>query len=224
MICRPSRDSSHAADTGNRTGFRSGARASGTVIAAARGAAPALNIPAGLITAYLVVTGLTTVRPLPPTLRWVNHLAMILALGVGLVSCAFGIEAVAAGGTRKGMPAFPFFMFGTIGVLASIGDLRLMRTGALRGTSRIARHLWRMSLALFIAAMSFFIGQADEIPKPYRIMPLLALPPLTVLVTMLYWIWRIRLRGILQGVVIARVRADHSNGERTTEISAPPIG
>jgi len=49
-----------------------------------------------------------------------------------------------------------------------------------------------MSLALFIAAMSFFVGQSDEFPKEWRIMPLLVLPGLAVLVTMLWWLWRVR--------------------------------
>ena len=72
-----------------------------------------------------------------------------------------------------------------------------MRARSLRGAPRIARHLWRMSTALFIAAMSFFFGQADVIPKPYRIMPLLAVPVFAVLVTMLYWVWRVRVRRLL---------------------------
>ena len=38
----------------------------GTTIAAVRGVAPTINVPAGLLTAYLVITGLTTVRPLAP--------------------------------------------------------------------------------------------------------------------------------------------------------------
>ena len=76
-----------------------------------------------------------------------------------------------------------------------------MRSGALRGTARIARHLWRMAFALLIAAMSFFLGQAKVIPKPIRIPGLLALPVLAVLVTMLYWMWRVRLRRSLQGMV-----------------------
>ena len=37
----------------------------GIVIAVVRGVAPAVNIPAALLTAYLVITALTTVRPLP---------------------------------------------------------------------------------------------------------------------------------------------------------------
>ncbi len=35
----------------------------GVLIAALRGVAPAINIPAGTLTAYLVITALTTVRP-----------------------------------------------------------------------------------------------------------------------------------------------------------------
>ena len=176
----------------------------GTVIAAVRGAAPALNIPAALMTAYLVVTGLTTVRPPQARSRALSVAAMVVALAVGLFCLALGFEAMANGGTRKGMPAFPFFLFGFIGVFGSLGDLRMMRSVGMRGTSRIARHLWRMSLALYVAAMSFFIGQADVFPKALRILPLLAVPPFVVLGTMLYWLWRVRFRQTLGGMVVVR--------------------
>jgi hypothetical protein len=58
-----------------------------------------------------------------------------------------------------------------------------------------------MSFALFIAALSFFIGQAQVIPKPVRIFPLLALPVLLVLVTMFYWLWRVRIRRTFRGIL-----------------------
>ena len=75
-------------------------------------------------------------------------------------------------------------------------------------TFRLARHLWRMSTALLIAAFSFFIGQAHVIPKPIRIIPLLLIPPLVVLVTMLYWLWRVQFKKSLRG--IARAQGLHS--------------
>jgi uncharacterized membrane protein len=168
----------------------------GLVIAAGRGVAPAVNIPAALLTSYLVITALTTVRPLAADSRWLDVGAMLVALAVGLSSLTFGFEAIAGGGTRHGIPAFPFFMFGIVGLLASAGDLRMIRSGRLRGAARLARHLWRMSFALFIAALSFFLGQAKVIPKPVRIPALLALPVLAVLVTMLYWLWRVRIRRL----------------------------
>ena len=50
------------------------------------------------------------------------------------------------------------------------------------------------------AEISFFFGQAKVIPEPIRIMPLLGLPVLAVLVTMIYWLWRIRVRKSLRGL------------------------
>jgi uncharacterized membrane protein len=173
----------------------------GFVIAAVRDVAPAINIPAALLTSYLVITSLMTVRPRATESRWLDVGAMLVALAVGLTSLTFGFEALANGGKRNGMPAFPFFMFGVVGLLASIGDLRMMRSGVLKGVHRLARHLWRMSFALFIAALSFFIGQAHVFPRPIRIPPLLALPVLAVLVTMFYWLWRVRIRRSVRGIV-----------------------
>jgi hypothetical protein len=172
----------------------------GTLIAAVKGVAPALNIPAGVLTAYLVITALTTVRRPAAASRWLDPGLMLVALVVGLTSLTFGFEAVANGGTRNGLPAFPFFMFGVVGVLASALDFRMIRSGGLAGAPRLARHLWRMCFALFIAALSFFLGQAQVIPKPIRIPALLALPVLAVLVTMLYWLWRVRVRRSLRGI------------------------
>ena len=60
---------------------------------------------------------------------------------------------------------------------------------------------------LVITAMSFFIGQSDEFPKAMRIMPLLAIPPLAVLATMLYWVWRVRLRRSPRGLTVVRAAA-----------------
>lgn len=162
----------------------------GLVVSAARGAAPAINIPAALLTAYLVVTGLLTVRPV--VAQWVNLGGMLVALAVGGTNLLFAFEAIASGGSRKGMPAFPFIMFGVVGVLAAAGDIRVIRSGALLGARRLARHLWRMCFALFIAALSFFIGQAKVIPEPIRVPGLLALPVLAVLFTMFYWMWKVR--------------------------------
>lgn len=174
----------------------------GAVIAAVKGVAPAINIPAALLTTYLVITSLTTLRPPAAGARWLSAGALVVVSAVALTSLSFGFEAIANGGTRKGMPAFPFFMFGVAGLLASIGDVRVMFSGARTGALRIARHLWRMSFALFIAAISFFIGQAHVFPKPIRILPLLALPVLAVLVTMFYWLWRVRIRRNLQMLVL----------------------
>jgi len=133
---------------------------------------------------------------------------LLVVLAVTLASLTFAIEALTNGGTRKGMPTFPFVMFGVAGLLAIVGDVRMVRSGALKGAARLARHLWRMCFALFIAAISFFIGQAEVLPKPIRILPLLALPVVLVLVTMFYWLWRVRIKRSLRGLVVSASQAE----------------
>jgi hypothetical protein len=84
------------------------------------------------------------------------------------------------------------FLFATVALLGALGDMRVMLRGQLQGAQRIARHLWRMCFALFVASGSFFLGQAKVFPKPMRIYPLLAIPALLPLVLLLYWLVRVR--------------------------------
>ena len=173
----------------------------GFVIAVGLSRAPGVNAPAAVMTAYFVVTSLTTVRPAASGGRWLLIGGMIVAFAVAAVDLGFGVEAIQNGGRREGIPAFPFFLFGTMGLLASAGDFRVLRNGALVGARRLARHLWRMTFALLVASMSFFFGQAKVIPKPIRIPALLAIPPLLALAALLYWMWRVRVRRSLRGMV-----------------------
>lgn len=174
----------------------------GMAIAALRDKAPAVNIPMGMLTSYLVITALTTVRPPTERSRRLNIGGMLIALGVGLTYLAFGIQAVV--GKSKGMPAFPFFLFGVVSLLACAGDLRVLRFGPREGSSRLARHLWRMSFALAVAALSFSVQILKHIPKEFRIPGLLMLPVLAVLLTMLYWLWRVRFKRSLRGLTLLR--------------------
>ncbi len=86
-------------------------------------------------------------------------------------------------------------------VLAAIGDLRAIRLGGLRGSRRLARHLWRMCFGLFIATGSFFLGQMKFIPEPVRIVPLLLVLAFAPILFLFYWMWRVRVRGRLSGIV-----------------------
>jgi uncharacterized membrane protein len=197
----------------------------GFTIAVTRDVAQAVNVPAAALTSYLVITSLTTVRPLAAGGRGVLVGGLIVALVIVASMAVFTAEAFANGGTRRGMPAFPFIMFGVAGLFGAIGDVRVLRNGALKGTARVARHLWRMCFALFIAALSFFIGQAQVIPEPIRIRPLLAIPVVLVLATMFYWLWRVRFRRSLRGLVMTGARAiPRSDEVATTELLEPTRG
>lgn len=154
------------------------------------------------MTLYFVITALTTVRP---PAGWTSRLEVgltFVAVATSLASLSWAFAALAAPDHRwKGLPPFPFFMFGIVGLLATAGDIRILRTAPLKGGRRLARHLWRMCWAMWIAAGSFFFGQAKVIPEPIRKPFLLAIPVLAVFVTMFYWLWRVRVRRSLRGIV-----------------------
>jgi uncharacterized membrane protein len=180
----------------------------GFAIAASRGVAPGINIPASVLTAYLVVSALLATRAYSHAPRWLHVAGLAVAALVATVTLTFGAEAIANGGRRDGMPAFPFVMFGVVSLVSAVGDIRLLRAGTLPAPRRLTRHLWRMSFALFIAAMSFFLGQAGVFPRAVRIMPLLALPPFGVLAVMFYWLWKVRSVGVV------RVHLAAADGDR----------
>lgn len=176
----------------------------GSLLSAIWGKQPASNIPVGLLTAYLVTTALTTVRPPGPGSRGLSLGLMVLAFVLGVALVTGGSVALASpGGMLLGVPAAPFFILGSIALLAGIGDLRWIRAGGaatIRGVPKITRHLWRMCVALLVAALS--IGQVKAvIPKLLR-RPLLMGLPLVVLAALLYWVWRVRLRRSLRGALL----------------------
>jgi uncharacterized membrane protein len=153
------------------------------------------NVIAGVLTFYLVLTALLTVRRPSLEFHWIDRVAMLAALTVGLTGVTLGIAAVrSATGTMHGIPPPVYFMFATVALLATLGDLRVMRSWRTQGGFRIKRHLWRMCFALFIAAASFFLGPPQRLPPFLRHSPLRPIPVLLVLVVMLFWLARVSLR------------------------------
>jgi uncharacterized membrane protein len=152
-----------------------------------------VNTLAGLFTIYLVLTAWATVaRPFGPSGAPERALALLGATVAGL-GAAFAVlvprgllqdgDAVSVGPTL-------YLIFGGLAAMATGFDLRRLRAPA-AGPSRLARHLWRMCAALFIATASFFLGQADELPQAWR-GPHLYLPPLLPLAALVFWQLKVR--------------------------------
>jgi len=154
-----------------------------------------LSLIAGVLTFYLVVTALLTVRRRVVGFHWIDLGAMLVALTAGIAGIRLGSEALAsATGKIDGLPATPAFVLGAVALLAALLDVRMMARG-LQGAHRIARHLWRMCFALFIAAASFFLVEAEGgVPRPIRNLALLSIPVLLVLVLMFFWLARVLFR------------------------------
>jgi len=58
-----------------------------------------------------------------------------------------------------------------------------------------------MCFSLWIAAASFFLGQADEFPEQLRVPALLAIPVVTPLLAILYFVWKLKIKGFLRALV-----------------------
>jgi len=160
------------------------------------------NVGGGLITVYFVVTALTTVRPVSPWTRRINAAALTAVVGLALVTIVGGMKAfnnphLSPGGVPFRTIGMMSFFLATVMILAAAGDVRILRFGMPRGGPRLARHLWRMCFALFIAAGSFFsIRERVEkiLPEPFTSGPMRALPILLIFGAMFYWLWRVRRR------------------------------
>jgi uncharacterized membrane protein len=170
-----------------------------TFVALARGIEG--SVGGGPFVLYFVVTAVATVRPRGAASRWIEVGGLAIAGFLAIANFMLGLEAVRLGGVRDGVPAGMTFFLAAVLVLACSGDLRVMRYGPLTGAPRIARHLWRMYFAMFIAAGSFFLGQADEFPQALRHPALIVPPAIAPLIALLYWMWRVRIRRSLRGIV-----------------------
>jgi uncharacterized membrane protein len=159
------------------------------------------NVLGGFMSVYFVITALTTVRPVSAWTRRLNSAALVVAIGLSLIEIGMGLKALASpDSTISGVPFFMLFFLATVTTLAAAGDIRLMRSGALRPGPRLARHLWRMCFALFIAAGSFFSIRArvaKVLPEPFTTPMMRTLPVLLVFTAMFYWLWRVRGRRML---------------------------
>jgi hypothetical protein len=169
---------------------------SASILALRNGLNP--NLLGGFMSAYFVITALTTVRPVSVWSRRLDFGALFLAFALALLEMGLGATALTRPHfTINGVPGPMLFFLAAITLLAGAGDIRVMRSGPLRGARRLKRHLWRMCFALFIAAGSFFSIRARVariLPEPFTTPAMRALPIVLVFVAMFYWLWRVRTR------------------------------
>lgn len=146
------------------------------------------SVVAGLMTFYFVATGLLTLRRPIDQWRWIDPAAMLFAMAIAVLAYKACIDSM-----NRGRPeTIPMFIFGTLGLLAAFGDLRMIRAGGVEGRKRTVRHLWRMCFGMWVAAASFFWGPPNRVPEIIRIPALLPVPVLLPVVAMLYWLWHLR--------------------------------
>jgi uncharacterized membrane protein len=152
------------------------------------------NLLGAILTFYLVATGWLTARQRTVGRAEKFVLAASLCLCVGLGGLSIAAAAGAVPGV-KGQLLFATYIVTAIAAVAAAGDARLVLQGAIAGTPRVARHLWRMLSALFLSFGSGFgNGLARLLPGPFHGPPPLFLAPMLLpLGLLIFWMIRVRL-------------------------------
>lgn len=154
---------------------------------------------AGTLAFYLVATGWATVRRRPGTAGRFEVAAFLFASLAAVAAAMLGAQAAASPvSTLAGYGPEGYYLFAGLLALGAGFDLKLILQGGIAGTPRIARHVGRLCLALFIAAGAFFFGQQQVMPEFVRGSPWLAVPPFATLGLMAFWLVKLRLTGFLR--------------------------
>lgn len=163
----------------------------GTIIALAMPERGTATI--GLFSCYLVATSWLAATRRDGVAGGAEAAGLLVALACLASFLTIGLLGLQApDGKLDKLPAPVHFPFAALATLAAALDLNFLLRRELSGVQRLARHLWRMSTALLIAAFSFFLGQQQHFPEWVQGTPVLFVPPLAVLAAMIFWIFRVR--------------------------------
>jgi hypothetical protein len=166
------------------------------------------NILGGTLTFYLVATAWMAARRRDGEASMFDWGALLVVLGVAACQLTFGSEAaLSQTGLKYGYPPGPYFFMGSVAVLAVTGDIRLLVRGGISGAQRVARHLWRMCFALFIAAASIFLAREHLFPDLLRRTGALVFLSVLPLLLMVFWLLRVRFTNAFKQKAIGHVTA-----------------
>jgi hypothetical protein len=147
--------------------------------------------------------------------------AFLLVSALGAIMITYGIEAaLSPTGLKYGGPAAPYLVFGAIASLAAIGDIRMLRRGV-SGKQRIARHLWRMCFALFVASASIFLARAHLFPvllQKTGVLSGLSFLPLGLLI---FWMFRVRFAKRAMASILASTEQPAKISGETSAKTSP---
>jgi len=162
-----------------------------------------VNLVVGTFVIYLVVTAWLTARRKDGRVGYPERMALIVIL---CLCVPFGIMSYEV---TMGLPLFfksaipingairvAVFLFTGVFAIASFADAKVVFAGRIAGASRLARHLWRMSLALMLATGSAFTnGLPRLLPGPFHVPTAFLFPQFVWLAFLIFWMIRVRFTG-----------------------------
>lgn len=142
----------------------------------------------GVLVCYFVATSWMAARRRDGRTGGFEIAAGVFAIGIAAIMTWGGLS-----GATTPAGSGPVFALAGVSLLAGLLDLNAVLRRKLTPTQRIARHLWRMCFAFFIATGSFFFGQQDVMPEAVRGAPILWVLALAPFGFMLFWLVRVRI-------------------------------
>src|SRR5258708_1124928 len=116
------------------------------------------NVLGGMLTIYMVATAWAAGRRREEGLGILGWGGFLFALAIGVLSVLHGAAKISGRAPDNGVPAGMDLFLGSVMLLASAGDLRMLLRGSIADTERVSRHLWRMCFGLLIPIRSFLLG------------------------------------------------------------------
>lgn len=163
------------------------------------------NVMGGGMTFYMVATAWVTVWRRPGEIGRLEVVLALLGSTVAGAGLTFGMMAATAPNNMLDKYHPPlYFIFGSVALLLTAFDVRLIARGGVTGAARLTRHLLRMCLAMFMATSSLFLGQPQVFPMAVRHSGLLPVPVVLVIAALVYSLVRIRVWPRLRRVRAAR--------------------
>lgn len=146
-----------------------------------------------VLTFNLVASAWLTVRRKEGETGAFELISMLINVFALLVALSLSVIAMTRPqGYLDGVTFRPYLIVAAAAAFVSVLDVRVYRRGGVTGPARIARHLWRMCFALFLALAFSLIGQQRIMPAFMHGSPVLAVLTLAPLFFLTFWMWRVR--------------------------------
>ena len=174
---------------------------------------------AGVFVCYFVLTSWVTARRRDGTTGKFEIAACTVALGTAALMAWGGLT-----GSTTPSGSGPVFVLAGFCLLAGLGDLNAILRRKLSPAQRIARHLWRMLFAFFIATGSFFLGQQDIMPAAVRGSPILFVLAFAPFALMLFWLIRVRFGKRLRRSLEALGQRPRPSRAPVGDLDGPLVG
>jgi uncharacterized membrane protein len=151
-----------------------------------------ISVVVGSLVCYLVASAYLAGRV--RARGWVARDIALMAIGFAIAAYAY-VNGFALSqlpkGTKLEYPAPLFYVFGSVAFLGALLDARMIATGGVRGKHRLARHIWRMGVAMYFATAAFFLGQTKVLPVALQPIEISGIPVLLVVVLTFFWLVRV---------------------------------